>query len=245
MDIQAILESTPQRTRIKSHDRFQHLISIDDWLDLWSTVSIDEIKIVRPQYRVLKRVFDFVFSTLVIVLVLSWLTPLLLILIKAESKGPLIFKQLRHGHLGGEFYCYKFRSMRVNTLSDKQMAKKGDPRITKVGRFIRKTNIDELPQFLNVFLGQMSVVGPRPHMVTQMNSFEDLIEYYSLRHYVKPGVTGLAQVMGYRGEIKTINDIRNRIRMDVFYFTKWTFGLDLKIIWLTLKNIVEYKNMGY
>ena len=245
MDIQAIIERTPKRPRIKSYDRFQHLLSIDDWLDLWSTVSIDEIKIVKPQYQILKRAFDILFSSLVIIFVLSWLTPLLYFLIKSESIGPLIFKQLRHGHLGQEFYCYKFRSMELNKVSDKKMAKKNDPRVTRVGKFIRRTNIDELPQFINVFLGHMSVVGPRPHMVTQMNSFEELIEYYSLRHYVKPGVTGLAQIMGYRGEIKTFSDIRNRIRLDVFYFTRWRFSLDLKIIWLTLKNTVERKNMGY
>lgn len=245
MDIQTILEKNQVRTKIKSHDRFQHLLSIDDWLDLWSSVSIDEIKIVKPHYRVLKRAFDVLFSSMVIIFILSWLTPILFFLIKFESKGPVIFKQLRHGHLGREFYCYKFRSMHVNALSDKQMAKQGDSRITKIGEFIRKTNVDELPQFLNVFLGHMSVVGPRPHMVTQMNSFEGLIEYYSLRHYVKPGVTGLAQIMGYRGEIKTMNDIRNRIRLDIFYFTKWQFTFDFKIIWLTLKNTIERKNVGY
>ena len=192
-----------------------------------------------------KRLFDIVFSSLIILLVLSWLTPLLFILIKLESKGPLLFNQLRHGYNKKPFRCYKFRSMAVNKDSNSKMATKNDMRITKIGRFIRKTSIDELPQFFNVFLGDMSVVGPRPHMEAHTQQYEVSVDKYLVRHFAKPGITGLAQVKGFRGEIVKPADIFNRTRMDVFYLEKWSPQLDMKIIYATVANVIKGEERAY
>jgi putative colanic acid biosynthesis UDP-glucose lipid carrier transferase len=182
-----------------------------------------------------KRIFDIAFSLLVIVFILSWLIPILGILIKLESKGPIFYKQKRSGLRNKTFKVFKFRSMSVNNVSDIKQATKNDPRVTKIGNFIRKTSIDELPQFINVFLGEMSVVGPRPHMLSHTDYFSKKIDNYMSRHFVKPGITGLAQIKGYRGETNTIKDMRDRVRMDIFYIKKWTFKLDVKIIMDTIK----------
>ncbi|MCZ2845017.1 MAG: exopolysaccharide biosynthesis polyprenyl glycosylphosphotransferase [Candidatus Bathyarchaeota archaeon] len=192
-----------------------------------------------------KRFFDIIFSSFIIVSILSWLTPILFILIKLESKGPLFFKQLRHGYNRKTFGCYKFRSMAINEEADTKMSTKGDARITKVGKFMRKTSIDELPQFINVFLGDMSVVGPRPHMESHTHKYEVSIDKYLVRHFAKPGITGLAQVKGYRGEIVTSSDIINRTRMDIFYLERWSPLLDLKIIYSTLANAVKGEEKAY
>ncbi|MGB0391852.1 MAG: exopolysaccharide biosynthesis polyprenyl glycosylphosphotransferase [Salibacteraceae bacterium] len=193
----------------------------------------------------IKRGFDIVFSSLVIVGILSWLMPLMALIIKWESKGPLLFKQKRSGINNEDFYCYKFRSMTVNSVSNSKQATKGDARITKVGAFIRKTSIDELPQFINVFLGDMSVVGPRPHMVQHTMEFSSIVDRYMLRHYVKPGITGLAQTMGFRGETKTKHEIKGRITLDRFYIENWNFFLDLKIIYKTLVNGAKGEENAY
>ncbi|MEE9350485.1 MAG: sugar transferase, partial [Flavobacteriaceae bacterium] len=156
------------------------------------------------------------------------------VLIKKETKGPIIFKQTREGINGKPFTCYKFRSMGVNKNADKIQATKGDLRVTKIGQKIRKTSIDELPQFINVLLGDMSVVGPRPHMYSQSEIFKTTVSKYMVRHFVKPGITGLAQVKGYRGEIETDRDIKNRVKYDIFYVENWSFFLDMKIILQTI-----------
>ena len=192
-----------------------------------------------------KRTFDVIFSGAVILCLLSWLTPLLYILIKLESPGPLFFKQKRHGINKQVFDCYKFRSMAVNKDSNSKMATKNDVRITKIGKFIRKTSIDELPQFFNVFLGNMSVVGPRPHMEAHTHQYETTVDKYLVRHYAKPGITGLAQVKGYRGEILIERDIVNRTRMDIFYLEKWSPMLDMKIIYSTVTNAVAGEEKAY
>ena len=153
------------------------------------------------------------------------------IAIKAESKGPVFFKQKRTGYRGREFYCLKFRSMTSgNKEADEKQATKNDARITKVGRFLRKTSIDEMPQFINVFLGDMSVVGPRPHMIRQTEDYVQLVDKYMLRHLQKPGVTGLAQVSGFRGEITKREDLEGRIQKDIFYIENWNFFFDIRII---------------
>tara|TARA_B100000795_G_scaffold79900_1_gene57335 strand:- start:719 stop:2074 length:1356 start_codon:yes stop_codon:yes gene_type:complete len=193
----------------------------------------------------IKRVFDIVFSLLVGVFILSWLIPLLWILIKLESKGPLIFKQSREGVNGSKFICYKFRSMQINKVSDKVHASKNDTRVTKIGAFLRKTSIDEFPQFLNVFLGDMSVVGPRPHVESLSLEYQKEVDDYLKRHIVKPGITGLAQISGYRGEIKTKSDIKNRVRLDIFYIENWAFFLDLKIIIQTVLSIFKGDEKAY
>jgi len=183
-----------------------------------------------------KRIFDILGSSFVIIFILSWLIPILYILNRLESKGPVIFKQVRHGYIKESFSCYKFRSMAVNKEANMQMCTLNDLRVTKVGRFIRKTSIDELPQFINVLLGDMSIIGPRPHMEFHTTQYQNSVDKYLVRHFAKPGITGLAQVRGYRGEITRKSDIVNRIRMDIFYLEKWSILLDLKIIYQTIHN---------
>jgi len=192
-----------------------------------------------------KRIFDIAFSSIIIVFVLSWLIPLLFLLNLFESKGPVIFKQLRHGRNKEIFWCYKFRSMGVNKEANNQMCTRNDLRITKIGKFIRKTSIDELPQFINVFLGNMSIVGPRPHMKLHTMEYQNNVDKYLVRHFVKPGITGLAQVRGYRGEIIRKSDIINRTRMDIFYLEKWTVLLDLRIIYETITTTINGDNKAY
>lgn len=207
-----------------------------EYYDYIPIVTLRNNPLSRPLEKYTKRLFDIVFSILVIVFILSWLIPILFILVKLESNGPLFFKQLREGLNGVRFDCYKFRSMHRNKLENEIQTAKNDERITKIGKFIRKTSIDELPQFFNVFLGSMSVVGPRPHMISQGNKFKEIIEKYSVRHFVKPGITGLAQVKGFRGEITKNIDIQNRVKLDLFYIENWSLLLDIKIILLTILN---------
>jgi putative colanic acid biosysnthesis UDP-glucose lipid carrier transferase len=192
----------------------------------------------------LKRTFDIVFSLFVILFILSWLTPLLGFLIKIESSGPVFFKQNRPGLMEQEFFCYKFRSMMINKTTEME-ATRNDPRVTRIGKFIRKTSIDEMPQFFNVLLGDMSVVGPRPHLWTQNKLYGTKIKKYMIRHHVKPGVTGLAQVRGYRGEIETDEDMVNRIKFDVYYIENWSLWIDIKIIFLTVINIFKGEEKAY
>ena len=208
-------------------------------------LSIRKLPFDNPMAKFIKRSFDIVFSLLVIIFILSWLSPLLYILIKRESKGPLYFKQVRDGLRGNSFVCYKYRSMGVNNRSDKDQTVKGDVRITRIGRIIRKTSIDELPQFINVLKGEMSVVGPRPHMLSQSEKFMKIVDKYMVRHYVKPGITGLAQVRGYRGEIETDQDIINRVKLDIFYIENWSFIMDINIIIRTVLNVFKGEEKAY
>lgn len=198
-----------------------------------------------PLNYFIKRLFDIVFSTLVIILIMSWLTPLIAILIRLESKGPIFFKQKRNGLDYEEFNCYKFRSMFVNEKADIDEAVKNDPRITKVGAFIRRTSIDEMPQFFNVFVGSMSVVGPRPHMLNFTEKYAVKVNKFKARHFIKPGITGMAQTHGYRGEIENDTDIINRIKYDIFYMESWSLLLDMKIIYLTVKNAIKGEKKAY
>lgn len=208
-------------------------------------LNVNRLPLDIAENRVTKRIFDIFFSILAIVFLLSWLTPLLAILIKLESKGPALFKQEREGLGGYHFTCYKFRSMKVNKYSDKLHAKKNDERITKVGAFLRKTSIDELPQFFNVLKGDMSIVGPRPHVSSFSEDYQKEIDNYMERHAVKPGITGLAQVSGYRGEVTKRSDIKNRIRLDIFYIENWSLLLDIRIIAQTLFNVFRGEEKAY
>jgi putative colanic acid biosynthesis UDP-glucose lipid carrier transferase len=185
--------------------------------------------------RLIKRSFDCVFSLFVIIFVFSWLFPILAILIKLESKGPVFFIQSRSGRGSTPFKCYKFRSMKVDSGGFKQ-ATKNDPRVTKLGRILRKTSLDELPQFFNVLIGNMSVVGPRPHPIKLDKEYMNLINSYMVRHLIKPGVTGWAQVIGLRGETRTVAAMHQRVEADVWYLENWSFLLDLKIIFITIWN---------
>ncbi|WP_396182206.1 undecaprenyl-phosphate glucose phosphotransferase [Flavobacterium sp.] len=215
-----------------------------DYYEMFPVLSLQRTLLHEPTTKAFKRIFDILFSLFVIVFLLSWLMPLLAILIKLESKGPIFFKQGRPGLEEEEFYCYKFRSMQINHTTEKE-ASKNDPRVTKIGRFLRKTSLDEMPQFFNVLVGDMSVVGPRPHLWSQNKAYGNKVKKYMVRHYVKPGITGLAQVKGFRGEIETDEDMINRIKFDVFYIENWSFVLDLKIIIQTVINIFKGEEKAY
>lgn len=193
----------------------------------------------------LKRIFDIVFSLSVILLIMTWLTPLLAILIKLESKGPVFFKQKRNGYNYRSFNCFKFRSMILNNKADLIQVSKEDQRITKIGKIIRQTSIDELPQFFNVFIGDMSVVGPRPHMLSHTEMYANRVDKFMVRHFVKPGITGLAQISGYRGEVETDKDIIGRVRYDIFYIENWSIFLDIKIIIQTIIKAVKGDEKAY
>ena len=192
----------------------------------------------------LKRVFDVVFSLSVIIMLFPFLIPVMAIAIRLDSPGPIFFKQLRPGKKNKLFDCYKFRTMKVN-LNGELQATKNDSRITKVGRFMRKTNIDEIPQFFNVLLGNMSVVGPRPNMISQLEEYSKSIGNYKVRHFVTPGITGYAQVNGFRGETKEIGLMEKRVQYDVQYIENWSLALDLKIIFLTVWNMIKGEKNAY
>ncbi len=215
-----------------------------EYYEFFPVLSLRKTMLHDPTTKAFKRIFDIFFSSLVIIGLLSWLTPLLALLIKIESRGPIFFKQGRPGIDEKEFFCYKFRSMKINITTERE-ASKNDPRVTRIGRFLRKTSIDEMPQFLNVLLGEMSVVGPRPHLWSQNKAYGNKIKKYMVRHYVKPGITGLAQVRGFRGEIETDEDMINRIKYDVFYIENWSLLLDIKIILQTVINIFRGEDKAY
>lgn len=208
-------------------------------------LSMRRIPMDEPYNKFIKRSFDIILSLLVIVGVLSWLTPLLGLWIKLESKGPVFFKQKRNGLDYKEFYCYKFRSMKPNPMADLHQISKDDDRVTRVGRFIRKTSMDELPQFINVLKGDMSVVGPRPHMVSHTHMYAERIDKFMVRHLIKPGITGLAQVSGFRGEVETESDIINRVKYDIFYLENWSLFLDIKIVFQTIYNALRGEEKAY
>jgi putative colanic acid biosynthesis UDP-glucose lipid carrier transferase len=208
-------------------------------------VSLRNIPLDDTANKLIKRTFDLIFSFIIIVGLLSWLTPILALLIKLESKGPIFFKQKRNGLNYHEFDCFKFRSMTINEIADIEQVSKNDPRITKIGKFIRKTSIDELPQFFNVFLGEMSVVGPRPHMVSHTEMYAKKVDKFMVRHFIKPGITGLAQTNGYRGEVETETDIINRVKYDIYYLENWTLLLDIKIVFLTVFNTIKGEEKAY
>ena len=208
----------------------------------FSSSNFENFHVIRPRYeplqnaynRLVKRVFDIVFSLSVLLFILSWLYPLMAIIIKKQSKGPVLFKQLRTGKKNEAFWCYKFRSMTVNSQSDSLQAQKEDARVTPIGKFIRRTSIDELPQFFNVLLGNMSVVGPRPHMLKHTQDYNEQINNFMVRHFVKPGITGLAQVSGHRGETKQVSDMQRRVKADIDYLQNWSLIKDIKICVLTI-----------
>jgi exopolysaccharide biosynthesis polyprenyl glycosylphosphotransferase len=195
--------------------------------------------------RLLKRVFDVTVSLLVILGVFTWLFPIVIIAIKATSKGPIFFKQKRSGINNSIFWVYKFRTMKLNRNSDKVQATKFDPRITKFGAFMRRTNIDEFPQFFNVLLGNMSIVGPRPHMLRHTEQYSELIDEYLERHYILPGITGWAQVHGYRGETRKLDQMQKRVEFDIWYAENWSFLLDIRIMFLTTKKIIMGDDNAY
>ena len=216
-----------------------------EYYDYIPILSLRNIPLEDSINTVIKRSFDIIFASFIIIFILSWLTPLIAILIKLESNGPVFFKQSRNGFNYKEFECYKFRSMMPNKNAHLYQATRDDQRITKVGKWLRSTSIDELPQFFNVFFGDMSVVGPRPHMVSHTNMYAKRIDKFMVRHFVKPGITGLAQISGFRGEIETDKDIIGRVKYDIFYVENWSLLLDLRIIVRTFINAVKGEEKAY
>jgi len=195
--------------------------------------------------RIVKRTFDIVCSTLFLWTIFPFIYIIVGVAIKMSSPGPIFFKQKRSGEDGKEFWCYKFRSMRVNAQCDTLQATEHDPRKTRIGEIIRKTSIDELPQFINVFKGDMSIVGPRPHMLKHTQEYSLLINKFMVRHFVKPGITGWAQVTGYRGETKELWQMEGRVMRDIWYIEHWTFLLDLYIMYKTVYNAIHGEKEAY
>lgn len=197
------------------------------------------------QNRLLKRFFDVLFASIILLTFFPIIYIIVAIGIKITSPGPIFFKQKRTGFMGKDFVCYKFRSMKVNKESDVLQATKDDKRKTWFGNLLRKLNIDELPQFYNVLIGNMSVVGPRPHMLKHTQLYSELVDKYMLRHLVKSGITGWAQVKGFRGETKEIEDMEKRVKCDVWYIENWSFFLDIKILFLTISNLIRGDKNAY
>ena len=193
----------------------------------------------NSRFFVLKRISDILISSLFIIFVLSWLIPIVAFCIKVSSKGPVFFAQKRTGKGGKPFMCLKFRTMILNKDADTKQATENDRRITKLGNFLRKTNIDELPQFINVLTGEMSLIGPRPHMLADCNMFSEAIPGYKLRNFVKPGITGLAQSKGYKGATSNFESMFRRYQYDIFYVRNASFLLDLSIIRHTIRQQVS------
>ena len=195
--------------------------------------------------RILKRIFDIVLSGIFLVTVFPIVYLIVGIIIKLTSPGPVFFKQMRTGLNGVDFLCYKFRSMKVNDEADSRQATVDDPRKTRFGDFLRRSNIDELPQFINVFKGEMSIVGPRPHMLAHTETYARLIDKYMVRHFIKPGVTGWAQTHGFRGETKDLSQMEGRVKADIWYMEHWTIFLDLYIIYKTIANVFRGEEKAY
>ena len=195
--------------------------------------------------RIKKRLYDLAISSLVTIFILSWLIPIVALLIWLDSRGPIFFIQQRSGKNGKTFNCIKFRSMKVNKESNEKQATKNDKRITLLGSFLRKSNLDEMPQFINVLMSDMSIVGPRPHMLKHTDDYSKLLNKYMVRHFLKPGITGWAQIHGYRGEIKHMQDINNRVEYDLWYLENWSVWLDTRIILMTAFNMAKGEKNAY
>lgn len=208
------------------------------YIDVYPILTYKKYPLDFPLNQSIKRLFDVVFSLSTFVLLLWWLLPLLAIMVYISQGGPILFAQKRNGLNGKEFNCLKFRTMRDDKSNSIKPTERNDPRVTKLGRILRKTSLDELPQFINVLKGEMSIVGPRPHMVSENETYSEIIKRYALRHYVKPGITGLAQVKGYRGAVDSDKDMEMRIRTDIYYVRNWSFLLDLFIIYKTGKLMI-------
>ena len=189
--------------------------------------------------RFIKRLFDIGFSALMFLFVLWWFIPLVALIIKITSKGSIFFIQERSGIKNKSFRVIKFRTMYINSDAHYKQASRHDQRITPIGKLLRRSNLDEMPQFINVFFGQMSVIGPRPHMLKHTEEYSKIIDKFMVRHLVKPGITGWAQVNGYRGETKDVMEMEGRVRADVWYIENWSFGLDVKIIIMTIINMIR------
>ena len=195
--------------------------------------------------RISKRIFDVIVSLFAVVFILSWLIPIISLLVFFESGGPVFFIQLRTGKNNRSFPCLKFRSMQSNKMANTEQASRNDTRVTRIGRFLRRTSLDEMPQFLNVLKGDMSVAGPRPHMLKHTDEYSKLIGQYMVRQFVKPGITGWAQVNGFRGETKNILQMQRRVEHDLWYLENWSLFLDIKIFFMTIVNVIRGERNAY
>lgn len=209
-----------------------------NYLDSFPILTYKKYPLDLAFNQISKRIFDLCFTFIVFLTLLWWLLPLISIMVYISQGRPIFFKQKRNGLNGKEFDCLKFRTMKPHKFNDVKPTERNDPRVTKLGKILRKTSLDELPQFINVLKGEMSIVGPRPHMVSENESYSEIIKRYSLRHYVKPGITGLAQIKGYRGAIDSDKDMEMRIRTDIYYVRNWSFLLDIFIIYKTVKLMI-------
>ncbi|MDB4925320.1 undecaprenyl-phosphate glucose phosphotransferase [Mucilaginibacter sp.] len=216
-----------------------------EYMDQFSIISLRKEPLKDINNRFKKRLFDIVFSSLVIVFILSWLYPILALIIKMQSPGPVLFKQLRSGRDNEPFWCYKFRSMQTNNADEKKQASRNDNRVTKIGSFMRRTSLDELPQFFNVLLGNMSVMGPRPHMLSHTEQYRTIVDKYMVRQFLKPGITGWAQVNGFRGETKETYLMEKRVEHDIWYMEHWSIALDIKILFMTIINVIKGEDNAY
>jgi putative colanic acid biosynthesis UDP-glucose lipid carrier transferase len=226
------LKFVPDHTSLETNFRF-------DKMGDFTVLCARNEPLEAIENRFKKRLFDIVVSLGVVVFILSWLYPIMAIIIKLQSPGPVLFKQLRSGRDNKPFWCYKFRSMRVNAESDIRQASVNDDRVTPIGRIMRRTSLDEFPQFLNVLLGQMSIIGPRPHMLSHTEQYRKIIDKYMVRHFLKPGISGLAQVNGYRGETTDTRLMEKRVANDICYMENWSLMMDIRIIFLTIINVFK------
>jgi putative colanic acid biosysnthesis UDP-glucose lipid carrier transferase len=216
-----------------------------DFYDMLPVLIFRSIPLDDSINKFMKRSFDIVFSAFVIVFILSWLLPILAVLIRLDSKGPIFFKQERSGLDNHKFICWKLRTMYVNNEANFKQAQRSDSRITPIGAILRKTSLDELPQFFNVLTGQMSIVGPRPHMLSHTMYYSTLVDKFMVRHFIKPGITGLSQVRGFRGDTSELHQMRGRVKLDIFYLENWSFFLDLKIVFYTVYNMLRGEDNAF
>jgi putative colanic acid biosynthesis UDP-glucose lipid carrier transferase len=250
---EVIKECASHTTRVKIIPDYFRFVSDKFEVTMFGqfpVISVRNDRLDEMHWYMLKRLFDGIFALLLFIVVLSWLIPLIALVIKVSSRGPVFFKQVRWGRDNKRIICYKFRSMipeskDVDEKGHFQQAVPNDPRVTKLGKFLRKTNLDELPQFWNVLKGEMSVVGPRPHPIPLNLESKDIIQNYMQRHLVKPGITGWAQVNGYRGETKNPELMQKRVNHDIWYIENWSFWLDLQIIFLTVWQMLKRDTRGY
>lgn len=216
-----------------------------DYYDVLPVLIFRSIPLDDLFNKIIKRTFDIVFSIFIIFFILSWLIPILGLLIKLGSNGPVFFRQDRTGLDNKKFKCWKLRTMYMNGDANLRQAKRGDDRITPIGAFLRKTSLDELPQFFNVLLGNMSIVGPRPHMLLHTAQYSRVVDKFMVRHLIKPGITGLSQIRGFRGDTTNVHQMRGRVKLDIFYIENWSFILDIKIILITIYNIIRGEDSAY
>ncbi|WP_207532068.1 undecaprenyl-phosphate glucose phosphotransferase [Desertivirga arenae] len=216
-----------------------------NYMGEFPVISMRKEPLEEMHNRFRKRLVDILFSSAVIIFIMSWLYPILAIIIKIQSPGPVLFKQLRSGRNNEMFWCYKFRSMKMNKDSDAKQATKNDDRVTAIGKFLRKSSLDEFPQFFNVLLGDMTIVGPRPHMLKHTEQYRAIIDKYMVRHYLKPGITGWAQVNGFRGETSNLEQMEKRVEHDIWYLENWSAMLDVKIVFLTIFNMLKGEKEAY